>query len=157
MPKTKSTKAKSPAKSPAKVTKKKKTPENEDLEFGLSDISDEENMSEDEDLPELTDIDKRTAFKYTPLVRTTVVYLHPDNRKTSEVITPFEYAEITSVRAAQIEKGGTCWTDTGDITDPILMAEKELRDRKCPLMVVRMLTDRIGEKWDVNQMALSQY
>lgn len=170
MPRKKS-EVKSPKTSPVKTPKKKSTDKSksknkknldEDVDFGMSDISDADDNEElgnenDEDIPDLEEAKEESSLKYTPVIRQQIVYVHPNNRKTSEVITPFEYSEITSIRAVQIEKGGTCWTDTGELTDPIKMAEKELRDRRCPLKLERRLTDDIYEVWDVNKMALSQY
>lgn len=171
MPRKKST-PKTSTSSPIKTPKKKSTttstpnPKNQpddDVDFGVSDVSDVDDEAEPtenntDDLPDLEyDSIEESSLKYTPIIRQQIIYLHPNNRKTSEVITPFEYSEITSIRAVQIENGGTCWTDTGELTDPIKMAEKELRDRKCPLKLERRLTDDIYEIWDVNKMALSQY
>jgi len=89
-----------------------------------------------------------------PIIQKEIIILDSENCKTSEILTQFEYTEIISHRAKQIENGGICFTDVQYLTDPIMMAEKELKDGKCPLDIIRMLTDKIGERWHVNEMAI---
>ena len=156
-PKKKSTKK---SKSTNKVDKKAKSKLENQIDYGVDDedeISEEEidEISDDEDLAQ--DLTKNVTFKekytYKPIIHTNIVYVKPDERQTSEVMTMFEYTEAISHRAKQIENGGACFTDIGDLTDPILIAEKELRDRKSPLCLQRKLSDKVYELWQVNEMA----
>lgn len=94
---------------------------------------------------------------YKPLTHKTLVIVNPDDRLTSDIMTSFEYTEIVSQRAKQIQNGGVCMTDVLNLIDPIAMAEKELRDRKCPLKVVRHRTDKIIEIWSANELALPNF
>jgi DNA-directed RNA polymerase I, II, and III subunit RPABC2 len=96
-----------------------------------------------------------TGFKFKPIIHKTVTYLHPDNRITSNVMTKFDYTEITGIRARQIEKNGVCYTDVSNITDPLDKAKKEIKDKKCPLSIIRTIVpDMLYEKWHVNEMSL---
>jgi DNA-directed RNA polymerase I, II, and III subunit RPABC2 len=96
----------------------------------------------------------KEKYEYKPLLRTEIVYVLPEDRITSEVLTKFEYCEVISIRAKQIENGASSFTDVGDLTDPIEIAKKEIADKKCPLDIVRMKTDKIAERWHVNEMAI---
>ena len=110
-------------------------------------------METDYQLPK-DDLKQNTIYDYAPQVNKTLIEVAPENRRTSEVMTIYEYTEIISTRTKQIESGGVCFTDTGDEEDPIKMAEKELRDKRCPLMIIRHITPIIVERWDVNEMAM---
>jgi hypothetical protein len=115
-----------------------------------------EPVDEIDNVPELYDIDDNNALKeryeYKPEVRKETVYLTANNRRTSENMSQFEYTEIISLRSKQIELGGQCFTTTDGISDPIKKAEKEMRDRKCPLDVVRSLSAYVAERWHANEM-----
>ncbi len=96
----------------------------------------------------------RERYEYKPLLRTEIVYRKPEDRITSEVMSKFEYCEVISIRARQIEIGGSPFTTIGELTDPIAIAKKEIADKKCPLSIVRMITDKIAEKWHVNELGI---
>jgi len=94
----------------------------------------------------------KELYEYKPVINQEIIYLTSENRKTSEIMTMFEYTEIIGHRAKQIENGGPCFTNVEGITDPIKMAEKELRDRKCPLDIIRKLSNNVAELWHANEM-----
>ena len=73
-------------------------------------------------------------------------------RRTSDAMTNYEFTEVISHRAKQIENGGLVYTNVDGESDPIKMAEIELRKRKCPLSIRRKLTNNLVEIWDVNEM-----
>jgi DNA-directed RNA polymerase subunit K/omega len=82
-------------------------------------------------------------------------FMRPENRITSEFITKYEFARVVSIRAKQIERDNLVFTTIPpNITDPIAMAVQEIRDKKCPLSVVRKIGLNLAEKWDVNEMAV---
>jgi len=96
-------------------------------------------------VPELND-----KYKYKPLTETKTIYVNPENRITSEVMTKFEYCQVISIRAKQLEDFDNPFTDVGDISDPIEIAKKEVMDK------VRTTNGQttIAEKWQVNEMAI---
>lgn len=110
----------------------------------------------DDSMPSLEYVSNaiKERYEYNPVLRNDIVYRKPEDRMTSEVMTRFEYCEVISHRAKQLENGGTSFTDIGELTDPIDIAKKEISDKKCPLSVVRMITDKIAEKWAVNELAI---
>jgi len=109
-----------------------------------------------QNIPELEVVSNaiKERYEYKPLLRTEIVYVLPEDRITSEVMTKFEYCEVISIRAKQIENGASSFTNIGDLTDPIEIAKKEIADKKCPLDIIRMKTDKIAERWHVNEMAI---
>jgi len=98
-----------------------------------------------------------SAYEYKPTIRTETLLVNPDHRKTSEQMTKFEYTEILSHRAKQIEDGGPIFVDAHDLTDPLDIARREIHQGKCPLSIVRAITDKISEKWDVNEMVVPDF
>ena len=161
---TKSTSAKGARKSTfakSKSTKSKSTKLSKQEMKHIKETLDYSESSEDElveldDVPDLYDVDPDSALKeryaYKPVVRQEIVYLTKNNRRTSEIMSMFEYTEIIGHRAKQIENGNVCFTNVDGISDPIKMAEKELRDRKCPLDIIRKLSDNVAELWHANEM-----
>jgi DNA-directed RNA polymerase I, II, and III subunit RPABC2 len=103
-------------------------------------------------------IDINDKYKYKPLTEIKTIYVNPENRITSEVMTKFEYCQVIGIRAKQLEDYDNPFTDVGDISDPIEMAKKEIMDKKCPLSIIRVRTTNgtttIAEKWQVNEMAI---
>jgi len=97
---------------------------------------------------------QKERYEYAPTTHIEYIYIHPSRRITSEVMTRFEHAEVVSCRAKQIENGAPAYIDTKGLTDPIAIARKEISYKKCPLSIVRALTNTICEKWHVNEMAV---
>jgi DNA-directed RNA polymerase I, II, and III subunit RPABC2 len=81
-----------------------------------------------------------------------IIIVPPEHRKTSERLTEYEYTEVISHRAKQIENGGTCFANVGDETNPIVMAEMEIAQKLCPLSIRRLHNHLVGEMWEVNEM-----
>ena len=62
--------------------------------------------------------------------------------KTTEYLTKYEKARVLGVRAMQIAQGAPVQPDIdSNITDPLLIAEEELRKKKTPLIIRRFLPD----------------
>lgn len=116
--------------------------------------SEQETQEDEVPLLEFISDSTKERYEYRPVLRIEIIYRKPEDRVTSEVMTKFELCEIVSIRAKQLEQGKTVFTDVGDLTDPLAIAKKEIIDKKCPLSIVRMITDRIAEKWQVNEMAI---
>ena len=108
------------------------------------------------DTPKKEEYEERYAYK--PTLEVNTIYVHPNNHKTSDVMTMFEYAEVIGIRAVQISNGSPVFTDVGDLTDNIEIAKLELANKKCPLAIVRIRTTNgttaIAEVKKVNSLAL---
>ena len=92
--------------------------------------------------------------KYENEIHKEIIVVPNNYRRTSEVITKFEYTDVTSNRAKQIENGSPIFTDIKGESDPIKMAELEIHMKRCPLSVRRMISHNICEIWDVNDMII---
>ena len=121
---------------------------------------DKEEMPElEEEIPVIKTVSQmmssiKERHEYKPTIRTEIVYVLPEDRRTSEVMTRFEYCEVVSIRAKQIENGASAFIEIGGLTDPLEIAREEVKQKQCPLSIIRMLTDKIGEKWHVNELAI---
>lgn len=83
-----------------------------------------------------------------------ITIVAPEDRITSDIMTVAEYCEVVGNRAKHIEnsKNFIVFTNVEGETDPIKMAKKEIKDKRCPLSIIRMYGDRIGEVWEVNEL-----
>lgn len=86
-----------------------------------------------------------------------VILVPPEERRTSNVLTKTEMAFVISMRARQIETSGTTFVEIGDLNDPGKIAAKELYERRCPLLLRRIVGhsangDPIVEQWDIKTM-----
>lgn len=82
------------------------------------------------------------------------VVVPKDKRITSEIMTHAEYTRVVSERAKQIENNAPIFIILKNEHDPIKIAEAEIRQKKCPLKIVRYLTKNIKEEWKVNDMII---
>ena len=78
-----------------------------------------------------------------------------DARTTTPFLTKYEKARIIGARALQISKNAPILVNPDKETDPILIAEKELREHKIPFIVRRFLPDGSYEDWAVKELKLS--
>lgn len=85
--------------------------------------------------------------------------VNPEDRVTDNRLHKTEYAQIIAQRAQQIAEYGTHFTDGGTLHDPVMIAVKELLDRRCPLTLRRLIGtgpsgEQIVEEWAVRTMTL---
>jgi DNA-directed RNA polymerase subunit K/omega len=59
-------------------------------------------------------------------------------------ITNYEKTRLIGVRATQISQGAKIFTDIGNLTDPILIAEKEYLEGVIPICIIRNMPN--GDK-----------
>ena len=78
-----------------------------------------------------------------------------DARTTTPFLTKYEKARIIGARALQISKNAPILVNPEKETDPILIAEKELREHKIPFIIRRFLPDGSYEDWAVKELKLS--
>lgn len=84
-----------------------------------------------------------------------ILKISDENRMTSDVLTNAEKTNLIAVRAKQISQTGITFINPSDygLIDAAEIAEKELEMGKCPLLVVRRLSNKnIVEYWDPNTM-----
>ena len=81
-----------------------------------------------------------------------------EQRQTTPFLTKYEKARIIGARALQTSKNSPILISNeqrGDETDPILIAEIELREKKIPFIIRRYLPDGSFEDWPVRDLKLS--
>jgi len=125
----------------------------DDEEDILSDKEGENGDAESDESEEIyddtADADGDTTSEYIEIV----MVVRDEDRRTSQLMSTFEAAEVTSIRATQISQGEPCFVDVSDLTDPLLMAKREFMMRASPLVLRREVGDRINrrtnkkEKW----------
>lgn len=171
-------KSKKITKKPTKSKKKRKESEikkDEEFDisesFSVSEIEDDEELEGEFDYKGEEEIRKvgenyKKEFKvitpgyddYEKHVHIEMKIVPKNNRMTSEIMTKYEYTEITSVRAAQLEKNPDVifldLKDMENITDPIRLAELEIEKKRCPLIIRRKIAEDIYEDWEVNEMSI---
>jgi len=70
---------------------------------------------------------------------------------TLPIMSKYERAKIIGWRATQIAKGAKPLVDVKGIKDPFAKAEKELAEKKIPLIIRRILPDNSYEDWKVSE------
>ena len=75
-------------------------------------------------------------------------------KTTTPYMTKYEKARVLGTRALQISMNAPVLVDVAGETDPLKIANKELRDRKVPLVVRRYLPDGSYEDWPVRELVV---
>lgn len=73
-------------------------------------------------------------------------------RITTRYLTKYEKARVLGTRALQISMNAPVMVDLDGETDPLRIAEKELRERKIPIIIRRYLPDGSHEDWKVDEL-----
>jgi DNA-directed RNA polymerase subunit K/omega len=94
-------------------------------------------------------------------------YVPPEERITSNILSLFDYVRIVGKRAEQIANGNTVVPITFVNVDDIVesssihkekeMAEKEIREKRCPYMIKKEYQQGntiFFEVWDINEMII---
>jgi DNA-directed RNA polymerase I, II, and III subunit RPABC2 len=75
-------------------------------------------------------------------------------RKTTKFMTKFEKARILGTRALQISMNAPVMVELQGETDPLVIAAKELKQQKVPMIIRRYLPDKSYEDWHVNELVI---
>ena len=76
-------------------------------------------------------------------------------RITTPYLTKYERARILGTRALQISMGAPVMVEMVGETDPLEIAQKELRERKIPMVIRRFLPDGTFEDWKVSELKMT--
>ena len=120
-------------------------------EENINNMFEEEEEEEDEDERHV-DEDEKTEEK-----KKGRIYKKGEGQ-TTPFLTKYEKARIIGARALQISKNSPILISTdilGNETDPIAIAEMELREGKIPFIIRRYLPDGSYEDWPVKELKLS--
>ncbi len=72
-------------------------------------------------------------------------------KKTLPIMTKYEKAKLIGQRAVQIAKGMPALVSTKGLDSDIKIAERELKEKKTPMIVRRFLPDGTYEDWRVSE------
>lgn len=73
-------------------------------------------------------------------------------RVTTAYLTKYERARILGTRALQISMNAPVLVNLEGETDPLTIAQKELRERVIPLIIRRTLPDNTYEDWHIKEL-----
>lgn len=76
----------------------------------------------------------------------------PQERITTRYLTKYERARVLGTRALQISMNAPVMVDLEGETDPLKIAQKELRERKIPIVIRRYLPDGSYEDWGIDEL-----
>ncbi len=76
----------------------------------------------------------------------------PHERITTHYLTKYERARVLGTRALQISMNAPVMVDLDGETDPLRIAQKELRERKIPIIIRRYLPDGSWEDWGIDEL-----
>ena len=81
------------------------------------------------------------------------IYIVPNNqRRTSQVISEFEFTRVLGERSQQIQNGSQIFVEPDLNLTEIDIARLEIKMGCCPLTIIRMYNSNIGELWSVNEL-----
>lgn len=105
--------------------------------------------------PQRARVDPILRMANTP---TTVVLIPPEEHTSDDRLQRTEAAAVLAMRAEQIAKYATKFTEAPGQVDPYAIAYKELYDRRCPLRLRRVMGVQNGvtyvEEWNIREMVL---
>ena len=92
--------------------------------------------------------------KLTVIERDSDGVIVDDNHKTYPILSKFELTKIIGLRVTQLNKGAEPYVklQTKNILDNSLVADKELREKKLPFIIMRPLPNGRCEYWNVNDL-----
>ncbi|MDE2099318.1 MAG: hypothetical protein KGL39_18840 [Patescibacteria group bacterium] len=149
--------------------------ENEESEGATDSDSEGEDEEEDEDEAAETPDDASTVGKplkakapakqrVDPIAKfsstqRTVIIVAPEDRQTSNLMTPEEEAMAIGIRAQQLENFSQIFVKDEKSSDAVKRAAAELRAGKCPLKLRRFVGwgpngEKICEEWSLRELAL---
>ena len=78
--------------------------------------------------------------------------LNSHDKQTKPFLTKYEKAKSVGFRAEMLANGSNATVNTEGMTDVVKIAEKELKERKLPLIIQRTLPDGTTEYWRLDDL-----
>lgn len=76
-----------------------------------------------------------------------------DLHKTYPILSKYEKTRAIGLRVAQLNKGAKPYTELSrHVLDNSLIAEKELKEKKLPFIIMRPIPNGICEYWNINDL-----
>ena len=76
------------------------------------------------------------------------------DRKTIPILSKNERTRVVGERAIQISMGAPPLVEVGNLENPVDIAEKELREKKIPYIIKRVLPNGLIELWSVDELRI---
>ena len=76
------------------------------------------------------------------------------DRKTIPILSKYERTRVVGERAIQISMGAPPLVEVGKLENPVDIAEKELREKKIPYIIKRVLPNGLIELWSVDELRI---
>lgn len=76
------------------------------------------------------------------------------DRKTIPILSKYERTRVVGERAIQISMGAPPLVEVGNLENPVDIAEKELREKKIPYIIKRVLPNGLIELWSVDELRI---
>ena len=76
------------------------------------------------------------------------------DRKTIPILSKYERTRVVGERAIQISMGAPPLVEVGILENPVDIAEKELREKKIPYIIKRVLPNGLIELWSVDELRI---
>jgi DNA-directed RNA polymerase subunit K/omega len=128
----------------------------DDIEEDVEGDSEGDSLSEDEDVDEVSVPETKYDTSRGDNRIIVKVVKNPEDRKTSNHMSLYEYASLIGIRGQMIENGDLVFVEIGDMTDSISIAKQELREKMHPLSVVREISRKgnvsVVEVWSANEL-----
>lgn len=80
----------------------------------------------------------------------------PTRRITTPYMTKYERARVLGTRALQIAMCAPVMVELEGETDPLIIAMKELKARKIPMIIRRYLPDGSFEDWGIDELIITE-
>lgn len=110
-----------------------------------------------DDLMDRTEMHKGTTesgFKVVDKKETASEPVSKADRITTRYLTKYERARLLGTRALQLSMNAPPMVELEGETDPLQIANKELRERKIPLVIRRFLPDGSFEDWSLDELII---
>ena len=142
-------------------------------------MREDEPVIEEEEDEELDENETREAEAYmeaptdgadkaarTAQTRQTIIESNPENvprhlsarpaavKRTTKYLTKYERARILGTRALQISHNAPILVNLSDEIDPLQIAERELHEKKIPMIIRRYLPDGTYEDWRMDELII---
>ena len=92
-------------------------------------------------------------YKLTLIIRNENGIIVDPLHRTYPILSKYERSKILGLRVSQLNKGAKPYvTINKNILDNILIAEKELKEKKIPFIIMRPMPNGKSEYWNVNDL-----
>merc|ERR1740137_142233 len=132
----------------------------------MADDHDDGDAFEDDDLDDVVQDDDealdqpenaeagRGGVEILPATEATPGKVDPSKRITTPYLTKYERARVLGTRALQIAMCAPVMVELEGETEPLIIAQKELKMRKIPIIIRRYMPDGSYEDWKIEELII---